>query len=57
MLLVLILFFLGVVAGFLSGVLGIGGIVVVPGLMYLFKYKLFYHARLINMAAGTSWQL
>ena len=25
--------------------------------MYLFKYKLFYHARLINMAAGTSWAI
>jgi uncharacterized protein len=56
LLLVLFLFLvLGLVTGFLSGFLGIGGgVVVVPGLMYLFKHQLFYHARLINLAAGTS---
>lgn len=46
---------LGIVAGTLSGLLGIGGgLIVVPGLLLLFKYHGFSNSILMHMAVGTS---
>ncbi len=48
-------FFLGAIAGTLSGLLGIsGGIVVVPGLAFLFSLGGMPSAVVMHMAAGTS---
>jgi len=48
-------FFIGVLAGTLSGLLGIGGgIVVVPGLALLFSLQDMPSALIMHMAAGTS---
>ncbi len=52
--LVILFFFLGALAGLLSGLLGIGGgLVVVPGLAYLFQIE-HAGASYMHMAAGTS---
>ncbi len=47
---------IGVFAGLMSGVLGIGGgVIVVPGLMFLFEYhKLIPEASVMHVAAGSS---
>ena len=46
---------LGVGAGFLSGLLGVGGgVVIVPALMWIFSLQEWSVTRLISMAAGTS---
>lgn len=46
---------LGVCAGFLSGLLGAGGgLVVVPGLMLLFRWETFHSAIAMHIAVGTS---
>ncbi len=47
--------FLGVFAGIMSGLLGIGGgLVVVPGLAYLYQFAPVPHTHLMQMAEGTS---
>lgn len=48
--------FLGVFAGLMSGILGIGGgVVVVPGLVFVFQHsKLIPEDALMHVAAGTS---
>lgn len=46
---------LGAFAGLMSGLLGIGGgLVVVPGLAYLYQFAPVPHEYLMQMAAGTS---
>lgn len=50
-----LLFALGLTAGFLSGLLGVGGgIVLVPGLYYIFSSLGFPETHLMHMAVGTS---
>jgi uncharacterized protein len=47
--------FLGAFAGIMSGLLGIGGgLVVVPGLAYLYYFTPVPHSHLMQMAEGTS---
>lgn len=48
--------FIGVFAGIMSGILGIGGgIIVVPGLAFIFAYtKIIPEADIMQVAAGTS---
>ncbi|MBS0349928.1 MAG: sulfite exporter TauE/SafE family protein [Proteobacteria bacterium] len=47
--------FLGAFAGIMAGLLGIGGgLVVVPGLAYLYYYTAVPHNHLMQMAEGTS---
>lgn len=50
-----IYFLLGSIVGILSGLLGIGGgIVVVPALAYIFKHEGMANASVMHMAVGTS---
>ena len=47
--------FLGAFAGIMAGLLGIGGgLVVVPGLAFLYQFAPIPHEHLMQMAAGTS---
>lgn len=51
----IIYFILGAIAGLLSGTLGIGGgIIIVPGLAWLFQFKHFPSQSIMQMAAATS---
>ncbi len=53
----LLFLFIGGMSGFLSGMLGIGGgVIVVPGLALVFKYfsPTIPHSSVMHMAAGTS---
>ncbi len=53
--LVPLLVFLGLLAGFMAGLLGVGGgIVLVPGLYYLFKTLGHSESLLMHLAVGTS---
>ncbi len=53
--LIVLLFMLGGIAGFSAGLLGVGGgIILVPGLFYLFSYLGFAPEHLMHMALGTS---
>ncbi len=46
---------IGIIAGLASGLLGIGGgLVVVPGLAFVFVLNGFPHAEIMHVAAGTS---
>ncbi len=50
-----IYFLLGTTAGILSGLLGIGGgVIVVPALAYIFKHEQFPDPLVMHMAVGTS---
>jgi len=52
---ILIYSLIGVVAGFLSGLLGIGGgIVIVPSLVFIFALQHFPSSMVMHLAAGTS---
>ena len=54
-LIIFLYFILGAFAGTLSGLLGIGGgVVIVPGLAYLFSLQPFPQGLIMHMAAGTS---
>lgn len=53
----LVFLILGAISGFLSGMMGIGGgVIVVPGLAILFKYLVatIPHTAIMHVAAGTS---
>lgn len=55
MLIVLIYFALGCVAGIASGMLGVGGgIIIIPGLLWLYHLQGFSHQIIMHLAAGTS---
>ena len=54
-LIIILYFILGAFAGTMSGLLGIGGgVVIVPGLAYLFSLQHFSSNLTMHMAAGTS---